>query len=312
MAIQGRHTRRDAETPSRRWALVIALGLVSAGSAWAYDVYPWRWADAEMPIRYYVNTTNIPSSHGDTVTPATFMAAVDGAFQAWQDITTCYITFEKEGVGSADKPYVYDGHNTLGFATLPAGTAGMASIWADGNDLEEVDIRLNTLTGWSIGALGGSFDVQGVLTHEIGHLVGLKHSSVSGATMWPSVGSRSLSWRTLHDDDIAGATALYLRELIPGDANADGQVDDDDLSILLANWSGAGGAGGAWETGDFDGNGAVSDVDLSLLLANWGATETSAAPEPATWALLLFGAALTRGKRRNRASGPRTASRTCR
>jgi len=72
----------------------------------------------------------------------------------------------------------------------------------------------------------------------------------------------------------------------PGDANQDGVVDDDDLSLLLANWTGAGGAGGTWATGDFDGNGAVSDVDLSLLLANWGASEGGMVPEPAGLALL--------------------------
>jgi len=74
-----------------------------------------------------------------------------------------------------------------------------------------------------------------------------------------------------------------------GDANADGRVDDDDLSILLAHWTGAGGAEGTWATGDFDGNGAISDVDLSFLLANWAGAAGTAVPEPATLGLSVLG-----------------------
>ena len=73
-----------------------------------------------------------------------------------------------------------------------------------------------------------------------------------------------------------------------GDANLDGSVDDNDLSLLLANWTGVGGEGKNWGQGDFDGNGAVSDADLSLLLTNW--TGSGAVPEPATLSLLVAGA----------------------
>ena len=73
-----------------------------------------------------------------------------------------------------------------------------------------------------------------------------------------------------------------------GDANWDGSVDDDDLSLVLANWTGAGGSGGTWETGDFDNSGSVADEDLSLLLANWTGTITTV-PEPVAGLLLLIG-----------------------
>ena len=59
-----------------------------------------------------------------------------------------------------------------------------------------------------------------------------------------------------------------------GDANDDGLVDDDDLSLLLANW----GSGGGWGVGDFDASGTIDDDDLSLLLANWGGSVIKAAP----------------------------------
>ncbi len=57
-----------------------------------------------------------------------------------------------------------------------------------------------------------------------------------------------------------------LETQIMGDINLDGEVDDDDLALLLANW----GTGEHWSTGDLNGDNTVDDDDLSLLLANWG------------------------------------------
>ena len=86
----------------------------------------------------------------------------------------------------------------------------------------------------------------------------------------------------------------------PGDANFDGVIDDDDLSLLLSHWTGPCAEPPVpprqWEDGDFDVDGRVSDDDLSLLLANWtglgGAQDQAGAeqvPEPATLCLHVFG-----------------------
>ena len=79
----------------------------------------------------------------------------------------------------------------------------------------------------------------------------------------------------------------------PGDADRDGDVDDDDLSLLLANWGG----NVDCTKGEFSGASPVDDDDLSLLLANWTGA-VAAVPEPATMALIaLGGVALLRRKR---------------
>jgi hypothetical protein len=75
---------------------------------------------------------------------------------------------------------------------------------------------------------------------------------------------------------------------IMGDVNCSGCVDDDDLSLLLANWN----IGDEWGEGDLNENGTVNDDDLSLLLANWGAgcsPAPDAVPEPLTLSLLVLG-----------------------
>ncbi len=63
---------------------------------------------------------------------------------------------------------------------------------------------------------GPAFDLQSTLTHEIGHTLGLDHSNVSDATMFP-YGNAGETWkRTLADDDVDGLCALYPALEDPG------------------------------------------------------------------------------------------------
>ena len=97
--------------------------------------------------------------------------------------------------------------------------------------------------------------------------------------------------------NFAGVAALLTDGWIdvrptPGDADCDGGIDDNDLSLLLAHWSedATGDPDGGWAKGEFDGAAPILDDDLSLLLANWTGS-ASGVPEPATLVLLAAGAA---------------------
>jgi hypothetical protein len=92
---------------------------------------------------------------------------------------------------------------------------------------------------------------------------------------------------------------------LPGDANRDGRVDINDLTIVLAHY---GQTGTTWSQGEFTGDGTVDINDLTIVLAHYGQSEgTSAAgvaeaPEPASWAMLaaaLSAAAWAVARRRN-------------
>ena len=59
------------------------------------------------------------------------------------------------------------------------------------------------------GTISNRWDIEGVMTHEYGHALGLGHSDSGPATMWPSVGAGQTGTRSISSDDIAGVQCVY-------------------------------------------------------------------------------------------------------
>ena len=75
-----------------------------------------------------------------------------------------------------------------------------------------------------------STDVQDVVTHEAGHVLGLAHSPDPTATMFASAPLSEISKRTLAPDDVSGICSIYPAGLPtntgpqPGVCNGSGQM----------------------------------------------------------------------------------------
>jgi len=68
----------------------------------------------------------------------------------------------------------------------------------------EADMALNTKFTWNTN--GNDFDVETVFLHENGHVIGLGHSDISDAVMFPSYLEVR---RTLDPDDVCGIKKIY-------------------------------------------------------------------------------------------------------
>ncbi|MCZ6806829.1 MAG: matrixin family metalloprotease [Deltaproteobacteria bacterium] len=55
----------------------------------------------------------------------------------------------------------------------------------------------------------GPADLQSIVTHEVGHFIGIGHSDVDGATMFASSERNGVSKRTLAQDDIEAVCEIY-------------------------------------------------------------------------------------------------------
>ena len=141
-----------------------------------------------------------------------FQEALAAAFQSWEDVECSTIGFDYEGYKSWDSGngiHVYVQTNSWD----PSVGDALAFALPDANwqgKVDSVDIVFNAVDAqWSVSPNPGYgyTDVQGVVSHEIGHALGLDHPRDPESTMFFSGGSTKL--RTLEDDDERGACFLY-------------------------------------------------------------------------------------------------------
>lgn len=208
---------------------VLALGLVAA-SVSAYTFLSPKRAWAAKPT-FIVDNRGVPSiADGDGGLTRTVNAIKSNA--AWNGAGANAGTLLDATAGSVASFSVGDGTPMLNFRD-PFNTCGSSGCLAAAFTgalqnpsgtwrIHDADIVTNvtdfnwTSEGEDPGGSGcfAEYYIEGVQVHEVGHGLGMGHSSVSGATMLPFVSSCDRGLASTNGDDEAGIRDLYDCEFI--------------------------------------------------------------------------------------------------
>lgn len=156
------------------------------------------WPQSAFPIRYAVDRRVMSSlPNAGTV--------IDQAFSTWSSVPDTNISFQPLGVRdglSAGK----DGTNSITLADdlfKNQYAIAMTTNWYDNSGhLTEADIMIDATL------VGGDYNMQHAVTHEVGHFLGLDHSAVLSAVMFPYV-PRGTEPTVLDSDDRIAIANIY-------------------------------------------------------------------------------------------------------
>ncbi len=193
----------------KKIALYAAL-LCLSSSLFGYTLNGRKWFTSG-DAKFYYNSANGPAC---CLTASEQQSQIVSGINAWgiasSGGSTTKSGAKKDGVNAVS--WTKLGGTTLGVTNYVSTDTSQSQV-CNGTLLyrfEEVDVRFNNAFSWqkSSGCSGG-FDLAGVSTHEFGHAVGLGHTNVQGATMYPSVAACDFSLSSLASDDRNGYSAIY-------------------------------------------------------------------------------------------------------
>ena len=191
-------------------SLVICTIIVAASAepAMAYVLLSPRrkWPTTPITVRTYnVGNSTITDGNGG-------VSATVSAIRVWGIINSSS-TSSPAVRGSAPATIMLNTNGGLCVDNCLAATLTGYYVVQSGTDrIYDADVYTNTAQPlYSSGEAGcsGEYDVNGIMAHEVGHVIGIGHSNVNGATMYPSVQACNTGNRTLSSDDFAARDDLY-------------------------------------------------------------------------------------------------------
>ena len=176
------------------------------GAKWPVTDVTWSFATST----YSADTTDPFSS----AIGAQYQGAIEWALQEWSSVAPLTFTQIPDSANPSQAADIRIGFGDLN--TPSTGVIGQTNYRWDGNGNMAPDavVRLEDPNQLALNSAGtGNFSYAGttatleqVALHEIGHALGLAHSTDPNAIMYPSVGASN---ETLDNSDIAGIQALY-------------------------------------------------------------------------------------------------------
>ena len=172
------------------------------------------WPAAALPVPFVLA---LPRSRDVGADAA---AELEVALRAWPHVacTSWRARYdgERAAVAADDGVNVVLFHDDAWPPELIPGAIAQTVIHTDASGAyRDADIHINGVDfRFSLDGAAGTLDLRSILTHELGHALGLGHSSDPRATMF-ATGS-GLRWRSLEKDDVDGVCSLYPGTGAPG------------------------------------------------------------------------------------------------
>src|SRR5436309_3060330 len=152
--------------------------------------------------------------------PATgdLLGAIRASMSAWESIQTAAVRFADLQITSLESSSSSDGMSLITMADIPAntqlmgpGTLGLTRLIFDPGTgvIHESDMILNPGVSFSTNLSPDTYDVQAVVTHELGHALGRDHAVAQNDTMFYTADKGEFFPRFLSVDDAAFATFTY-------------------------------------------------------------------------------------------------------
>lgn len=194
--------------PANDFHIILRSDSPDSADSQKYLTYGWNgWSARVMRWRY--NDNNRPTSL--VANAATAVERIQAAMNKWSAI--CNVQFVYDGATSNAPSLVsnlYDSLNVIAWGALSGNTTGITYVAASGFagsafTVNEADMVINYQFNPSL---------DSTLVHEVGHMLGIKHSNqeravMSGPNTAPDPSTSYTSLATLQADDIAACKSIY-------------------------------------------------------------------------------------------------------
>ena len=188
---------------SAAFVAVTALAVFHSRPTTAYVASGPIWTRSAVP--YYVNSTNLD------LQAAAAESAVRVGAASWELQSNSAFRFVHAGT-SPQTTTGLDNVNLVVFRNASNGsTIATTYWWYNSAGIVDADIvfwdgGFRFFAGTS--GCSGGFYIEDIAAHEFGHALGLGHSTITSATMYPSTSACNTANRSLDADDITGVRAL--------------------------------------------------------------------------------------------------------
>lgn len=175
----------------------LALGIFSANVAYAYTINVSGGYNG-IPYSFRVHNS-FTTSEG---------SAMSSAAKAWESAGKGVLAQKSTYTNAMTSYPVKDGYNNITRISTTKDYLAECSWWTSSNKITEADINFSTSYTIVTNPNSSQYDMQTIMTHEIGHALGLGHSDDTSAVMKPTFGGGE-KLRTINSDDIDGIKEIY-------------------------------------------------------------------------------------------------------